>query len=83
MLTVEKMIDEAVRRLGAGEDAETVIRDVLGPVLDAASYAAQKSRDLDSGDGCDTDDLIRACKGCADVIGEEAEEYEGSGEEEE
>ena len=83
MLTVSQMIEEAVRRLATGEDAETVILEVLGPVLDAANYAARKSRRLANGDDCDTDDLIRACDGCADVIGEEVEEEGGEEEEEE
>ena len=74
MLTGSQMIAEALRRLVAGDDPETVLQDIFGPVLNAAAYAADKSRALSNGDDCDTDDLMRACDGCADVIAEE--EYE-------
>lgn len=73
MLTNSQMIVEATRRLNAGEPPQTVLQDIFGPVLDAVAYAACKSRALDNGDDCDTDDLLRACQGCADVIGEEDE----------
>ena len=74
MLTRSQMITEATRRLNAGEEPETVLEEVFGPVLDAIAYAARKSRALDDGYDCDTDDLIRACEGCAEVIAEEEEE---------
>ena len=78
MLTGSQMITEATRRLNEGEDPEIVRDDIFGPVLDAVANAARQSRALDNGDDCDTDDLLRACSGCADVIGEEEyeEEYE-------
>ena len=74
MLTGPQMIAEALRRLVAGDDPETVLQDIFGPVLNAAAYAADKSRALSNGDDCDTDDLMRACDRCAEVIAEE--EYE-------
>lgn len=74
MLTRSQMITEATRRLNAGEDPDTVLEEVFGAVLDAVAYAARKSRALNNGDDCDTDDLIRACEGCAEVIAEEEQE---------
>lgn len=73
MLTRSQMITEATRRLNAGEDPDTVLEEVFGSVLDAVAYAARKSRALDNGDDCDTDDLIRVCEGCAEVIADDEE----------
>ncbi len=82
MLTGSQMITEATRRLNEGEDPEIVLEDIFGPVLNAVAYAARKSRRLDEGYDCDTDDLLRVCKGCADVIGEEEYEDDEDNEEE-
>jgi len=82
MLTGSQMIEEATRRLNSGEDPEIVLENIFGPVLNAVAYAARKSRALTEGDDCDADDLIRACDGCADVIGEEVYEDDDDNEEE-
>ena len=42
MPTRSQMITEATRRLNAGEEPETVLEEVFGPVLDAVAYAARK-----------------------------------------
>ena len=72
MLTRSQMITEATRRLNAGHAPDTVLEEVFGRVLDAAAYAARKSRKLNDGEG-DVDDLIAACEGCAEVIADDEE----------
>ena len=72
MLAGSQMIAEAVRRVSAGEDTEAVLRDIFGEVLDAAAYAARKSRRLDDGEG-DASDLIFACEACAEAIADDEE----------
>ena len=82
MLTRSQMITEATRRLNAGEDPDTVLQEVFGPVLNAATYAAAMYKSLNEGN-CDTDDLIRVCQKCAEVIVEEEYEDDEEGDDEE
>lgn len=72
MLTRSQMITEATRRLNAGEEPETVLEEVFGPVLNAATYAAGMYQSLREGNR-DTDDLIRVCRKCAEVIADDEE----------
>lgn len=81
MLTRSQMITEATRRLNAGENPDTVLEEVFGRVLNAATYAAGMYQSLREGN-CDADDLIRVCRKCAEVIAEEVyEDEEGDDEE--
>lgn len=73
MLTGSQMITEATRRLNEGEDPEIVLEDIFGPVLNAAAYATGTYRAYKEGN-CYIDDLIRVCRKCAAVIGEDEEE---------